>query len=132
MRATKLIKDYVTKKVYEAYPKTAEELAWEELKNKLGNAREKADEIIKEYAEKVIAELNIKNGFENDYCLEVEKHYSLVTFGSCFNSEIYNAYCKAREQRIKKIDETIEEILINLELGGTRKDLDEMLANIGK
>lgn len=132
MKATKLIKEYVAKKVREAYPITAEELAWEELKDKISKALEKADKIIKEYAEKVIAELNAENGFESDYCLEVYKHSSSVTYGSCRNSEIYNAYCKARDEREQKINEAIEEILINLELGGTRKDLDEMLANLGK
>ena len=132
MKATKLIKEYVAKKVREAYPMTAEELAWEELKNKLGDAQEKAYEIIMKYAEKVVAEFNAENGFEDNYRLEVYRHCCPVTYGSCRNSEIYNAYYKAREEREQKINEAIEEILINLELGGTRKDLDEMLANLGK
>lgn len=132
MRATKLIREYVTKKVNEAYPLTAEELAWEELEHKMFEAREKADKIVREFAEKVIADLNAENRFEAEYGLEMYKHYSVTTYGHCNNSKVYNAYRKAREEREKKINETIEEILINLELGGTRKDLDEMLANLGR
>ena len=132
MKATKLIKDYVAKKVNEAYPKTAEELAWEELENKMHKAQNKADEIIREFAKKVIADLNAENGFEDDYALEMSKYYSIITHGYCNGSNVYDRSCKAKEERKKKISETVEEILINLELGGTRKDLDEMLANLGK
>lgn len=132
MRATKLIKEYVTKKVHEAYPETAEELAWYELKDKMEEAKKKATTIIKDYAETVIAELNVENGFEDEYALEIYNRLSMVSCGSCNKNKVYLAYYEAREKRIEKIAETIEEILINLELGGTRKDLDEMLANIGK
>jgi hypothetical protein len=132
MRVTKLIREYVAKKVNESYPKSAEELAWEERSGALSQAMTEASEIVEAFAEKVIAELNEKYGFAEGYDRLDKTQYAIVRCYGQFDDPIYKASYEARKNREKAIAEKIEEILIALELGGSKADLDEMLANIGK
>lgn len=132
MRVTKLIKEYVEKRVKESYPKTAEEFIWEEHTNNINKAITEANEKVFEYAKKLAEELNAKYGFPTDSKLTPCNHYNSVSSRYNGDSKVYQAYRKAKDERQKKIEEKIEEILLTLELGGSKADLDEMLANIGK
>lgn len=133
MRVTKLIREYVVKKVNESYPKSVAELVYEEHSKKINDAITEANEKAFEFTKKLAEELNIKYGFPSDSNLQArDHHYNSITNKYNYDSEIYQAYCKAKDERQKKIEEKIEEILITLELGGSKADLDEMLANIGK
>ena len=132
MRVTKLIREYVEKKVKEAYPKTEAELIWEEKNSIIHNAITEANEQVEAFAEKLAIDLNIELGCTDDYKIkpfEGRNWFSTSYYGDC---EAFRACRKAEEERRKKIAETIEEILISLELGGTRADLDEMLAKVGR
>ena len=133
MRVTRLIRDYVEKSVKANYPKSAEELAWEEQTKKMNEAIAEGNALILEYQKKIAEELNAKYGFDKEYCLCAYDHYNTVrsnNYGG--DSPLYEAYRKARDERENKIFDTNEEILLTLELGGTKADLDEMLKNIGK
>ena len=132
MRVTKLIREYVEKKVKESYPKTAAEIAYEEHNKNINHAITEANEKVYEYAKKLVEELNVKYGFPTDANLKACNNYNAITNKYSGDSEIYRAYRKAKDERQKKIEEKIEEILLTLELGGSKADLDEMLANIGK
>jgi hypothetical protein len=132
MRVTKLIREYVEKSVKANYPKSAEELVWEERSRMLNNAMTEANEIIEEFAEKVIAELNEKYGFAEGYDRLEKTQYAIVRSCGQFDDPIYRISYEARKNREKAIGEKIEEILLTLELGGTKADLDEMLKNVGK
>lgn len=132
MRVTKLIREYVEKKVKESYPKTAAEIAYEEHGKNINHVITEANEKVYAYAKKLVEELNAKYDFPTDYNLKACNNYIAITNKYGCDSEIYRAYRKARDERQKKIDEKIEEILLTLELGGSKADLDEMLANIGK
>ena len=131
MRVTKLIREYVEKKVKEAYPKSEADLIWEEKSRRTNEALTKANDVVEAYAKKVAEEFNAEFGL-GDYNLkpfEGRNWFSTSYYGDC---EEFRACRKAEDERRKKIAETIEEILINLELGGTKADLDEMLAKVGK
>lgn len=134
MRVTKLIREYVEKRVQEAYPKSEAELIWEEKRKRMDDTLTKANDIVVAYAKKVAEELNAEFGLD-DYRLEV---YNRAVYHSYFTTTYYadcaeyKACQKAEAKRIKKIKETIEEILITLELGGTKAELEEMLAKVGK
>lgn len=132
MRVTKLIREYVEKKVSESYPKTVAELEWEEHDKSLDEVVTEARERVFEFAKKVVEELNEKYDFPTDSNLMACDHNRSIGRKYTTNSEIYQAYRKARDERKQKIEEKIEEILLTLELGGSKADLDEMLANIGK
>ena len=132
MRVTRLIRDYVEKSVKANYPKSAEELAWDERSKKLSEAMTEANEIVEAFAEKVIAELNEKYGFAEGYDRLKKTQYAIVRSDGQFDDPIYNASYQAKRKREQEIYEKIEEILLTLELGGTKADLDEMIKNIGK
>lgn len=132
MKVTKLIREYVEKKVNESYPKSVAELVYEEHNRKINDAITEANEKVYEYAKALAEELNAKYGFPADSSLRACDNYSSITNKYDYDSEIYQAYRKARDERQTKIETKIEEILITLELGGSKADLDEMLANIGK
>ena len=135
MRVTKLIREYVEKRVIAAYPKSEAELAWEAKSKKVNEALTKANDLINKASKKIAEEINVEFGLAvGGYRLEgrEDTYHSVIYttyYGDC---EEYQACRNAEEERKKKIKETIEEILISLELGGTKADLDEMLANIGK
>lgn len=132
MRVTRLIREYVEKKVRESYPKSVAELVYEEHNRKIKDAITEVNEKVYEYAKALAEELNAKYGFPADSSLRIRDHYNSITNRYDYDSEIYQAYHKARDERQTKIEEKIEEILLTLELGGSKADLDEMLANIGR
>lgn len=132
MRVTKLIREYVEKAVEAKYPKSVEELAWENEGKRMNEAITEADKRVEAFAKEVAKELNLEYGFAEDYCLTFNKHYSPVSNKYYGDSEIYKAYRKAQNERCEKIRKAIDEILISLELGGTKADLDEMLSKIGQ
>lgn len=134
MRVTKLIREYVGKRVNEAYPKTSAELHWEEKKAQMSKAMEEGDKLIQAYIEEVCSALNTQYGFEGEYCLKDcgrMSHIGTSYRWECKDS-LYVAAKKAQDERHTKIAETIENILVSLELGGTRAELEEMLAKIGE
>ena len=132
MRVTKLIREYVCKRVAENFPKTAEELAWEEKSKKMNDALTEANDKVEAYANQVVKELNEKYGFSEGYSLKAYDGRSFVTTKSMWNDEMYEAAKKAERERNDKVHKAIEEILITLELGGTKADLEKMFAEIGK
>lgn len=132
MRVTKLIREYVEKRVNESYPKSVAELVWEEHSKSINSAITEANEKVFEFAKKLAEELNAQYGFPSDSCLSACDHYNSIRNKYDYDAEIYKAFRKAKDERQQKIDEKIEEILLTLELGGSKADLDEMLANIGK
>lgn len=132
MKVTKLIREYVEKKVNESYPKSVAELVYEEHGKKINEAITEANEKVYEYAKALAEELNARYGFPADSSLRACDHYNSITNKYGYDSEIYQTYRKAKDERKKKIEGKIEEILVTLELGGSKADLDEMLANIGR
>ena len=132
MRVTRLIREYVERSVKENYPKSVAELVYEEHRKKTDDAITEANKKVYEYAKALAEELNAKYGFPVDSNLRACDHYNSVSSKYNYDSEIYQAYRKAKDEREKAIAEKIEEILLTLELGGTKADLDEMLKNVGK
>ena len=132
MRVTRLIKDYVIKRVGENYPKTAEEIAWEEKSKKMNEAITEANTMVETYAKQIAAELNKKYGFLDGYFLEAFEGRNFVTSRGRWEDKQYLAFEEAARKRKNTMEKTIEEILVNLELGGTKAELEKMLAEIGK
>ena len=135
MRVTKLIREYVEKRVVAAYPKSEAELAWEAKSKKVNEALTKANGLINEASRKIAEEINAEFGLAvGGYRLEGrEDTYRSIVYTTYYGDcEEYQACRKAEDERRKKIKETIEEILVNLELGGSKAELEEMLAKVNK
>ena len=131
MRVTKTIKDYVTRMVEEIYSEpTEEEKGLKTLAEEIAVA---VDEINKEFRpiiEKRLEEFNIAHNLDertgglkfSNVCICFSNSYELTCY-----SEIGKTAERARATREKKINEAIENIILTLELGGNKADLDRML-----
>lgn len=129
MRVTKLIREYVVKRVNEKFPKTQEEKDWEDYQNKVEDALTEANQKIEDFSKKVVEEINSKYELHPDYCLQASS-YMPVRSSYSYSSELYKKYQNAQAEREKKIKKTIEEILVELELGGNKETLEKLLKEI--
>ena len=137
MKVTKLIREYVEKSVAKAMP---------DKKVPDCSAREEyyaIEEEIKAFAEKKIDEFINKHkgevrarygGYDYEHPDE-NAHYIKNDLSLCLPSLRYKAeddMHKENEEINKARTEAVEDILINLELGGTKADLDRMIAELVK
>ena len=129
MRVTKIIREYVIKRVNEKFPKTPEENAWNDYQNKINDALTEANQKIEDFSKKVIEEINAKYDLHPDYCLQVSS-YMPVRSSHNYDFELYKKHQNAQDERKKKINKTIEEILVELELGGNKETLEKLLKEI--
>lgn len=128
MRVTKIIRDYVEKRVNEIYGElTEEEKLYEEEKAKFENevklANERIRKIIEEESEKI----------PNPYGLRLDITTSTIYSTWRYGGELPEIQAKARikeNERADKKNKAIENILITLELGGTKAQLEEMLKEL--
>lgn len=118
MRITKTIREYVTQRVGEVYRSKIEEL--EELKkDKNKEVEEKIKEIEKIFNEKILELAQEEN-------IEINP-FRIRFYGARINDEEIDLKIVAlnRDKQAKVVD-----ILGVLELGGNKKDLEELLANL--
>ena len=131
MRVTKTIKDYVTRMVSETYSEpTEEEKVLKTLAEEIAVA---VDEINKEFRpiiEKRLEEFNMAHNLD-ERTGGLKFRNELICYSNSYEvtyySEIGKIAKKAKETREKKIKEAIENIILTLELGGNKADLDRML-----
>lgn len=134
MRVTKVIKEYITEQVKAKFPITEEEKFYNEF-NKI--ADKKATEIqekLKEYRKQLAKIANIDLGID-DWEEDEKLHFSSNSY-NCpsvgWNNPYKQKASKASQERQNKINETVKNIIVTLELGGTKADLDKMLAEVGE
>ena len=131
MRVTKTIKDYVTRTVKEIYSEpTEEEKAYSALEEEISVA---VDEINKEFRpiiEKRLEEFNMAHNLD-ERTGGLKFRNELICFSDFYElthySEIGKTAKEAKEAREKKIRDGIDHIILTLELGGNKADLDRML-----
>lgn len=129
MRVTKLIREYVVKRVNEKFPKTQEEKDWNDYQDKVENASKEANQKIEDFSKKVIEEINSKYELHPNYCLHVSS-YMPVRGSYYYDFELYKKYQNAQAERESIKKKVIAEILIELELGGNKETLEKLLQEI--
>lgn len=132
MKVTKLIREYVAEQVTAKYPETEAEKRYAENLDEIQNTIKELQEIIKDYSLKLCEQANIE--LEIDDWDKNDKIYSfdpILTYGG-YNSPYARALNEKRNERKEKINKAIKDILINLELGATKAELDEMLKKLGE
>lgn len=137
MKVTKLIREYVEKSVAKAMPnkKVPDCSAREEyyaLEDEIkAFAEKKFDEFMSKHKGEVKA---YYGGYDYDHSEETA-HYIKKEICFRFPGLRYKAedsMHKENEEISEARKEAIENILISLELGGTKADLDRMIAELGK
>lgn len=129
MRVTKTVKEYISKKVAEKYkPLIAEidldyKVKKEEVNKKIECAITEFEKQLKAIIADNCDEWNFK--MENRYS---EEH--VLSWSEIRDKEAENDYWQEKRNLEFEKDEKIENIIVELELGGTRETLEKMLAEI--
>ena len=127
MRVSKTVREYIEKQVASKFPKTEIEL-YQEQQEQI------ASQMNKEYCdrvEKVKADIIAKLAQEyeiNEGDIAIRNNYGNVF--STFNTPTAMLANTAKSERQKAVREKIDDIIVNLELGGTKEDLERLLAEI--
>lgn len=130
MRVTKTVREYIEKKVAEKiYVKyEAEKLEAKRQNEEIHNFVEELEDVMNEYVEK-----HIKMFVEEHPYAERGARDKLISFYSPINivdrhisSSIHNWQSRARAE----IKEKVDDIIVTLELGGTKADLERMISEI--
>ena len=129
MRVTKLIREYVETEVAKAYEeKTPDEVAYDMLRKEIADFREKVNDEMYHAIEEAIARFREEHNIPEDVKI-FRTDYNLVS-DKDWDSNIRKKNDIARKQRAEQRDNKIKDILLNLELGATKAELDEMLAHL--
>lgn len=130
MRVTKTIKEYIEKRVKVIMPTTTpEEEAYNKERQLVEDFRNSAHDKLKAYAESLIAEFYEENGLRPSETFKLKPNTWL---GVSYDGQLPSAAKanSAKNKRVKETNEAIENIIVTLELGGTRAELEEMLNNL--
>ena len=128
MRVTKLIREYVEETVngiYEPLIKNCDGDYYEK-KKEVEEILEKLADEFDAAAKKIIKE----NGFSIDSWDDREK--TIITYTCNFGNKEYRPILEKRRKLRDEKKQKVQDILVNLELGGTKAELDEMLKKIKK
>ena len=134
MKVTKIVRDFVEEKVNEKYPlpvepKEAIELERKELNNRVAEAMAAASEVL---AAK-LRELGIVYP-ATVACIKITSFNRINNNNSCTYADyirpIRDAYLEEKAEVEAKRAKAQKDILVSLELGGTKAELLEMLANL--
>ena len=126
MRVTKLIREYVEKSVNAVYEPKIKAIGVEyQVRKKILNKQ--LDDLVEQAdasARKMIADA----GFE----LRYNRNHFIQSCGDVFIKELEDENGAKRNALYAEMREKIDDILLNLELGATRAELDEMIKNLAQ
>ena len=126
MRVTKIIREYVEETVNGIYDPIIGNCSkdYSSKKNEVEDILEKMVDEFDAAAKKVIKE----HGFTINSWDEKERH--IISYTCNFGAKEYESITHKRNELRDEKRRKIQDILVNLELGGTKAELDEMLKNI--
>ena len=125
MRVTKIIREYVEKTINSklVYGEPTEQ--FKIARNRLDEVEQEVERKVEEYAKKLIEEANADQpeGFK----IYLSDTYSYVR-STHYDSPLAKAAGKHEREIRKRRADAIESILLELELGATKADLDRLIA----
>ncbi len=123
MRVTKIIREYVEKTIIAKMPYGEPSTTYKQHCQSLEDLTSQLNEQIDAYAEELLACIgNLPEGFT------IKKTHWSIFESSTWNSPMYTA-ASAHERKVReKRAEAIESILVELELGATKADLERLIA----
>jgi hypothetical protein len=129
MRVSKLVREYIEKQVASKMSKTENELKAEQIKELVNKANEEMTELINKAKKEISNQVIAKYGLTEEMGKQAEESYHDYKF-SIWNSPIEIKANTDERNRMIAIRHKIEDIIVNLELGGTKADLEKMLNEI--
>jgi hypothetical protein len=123
MRVTKLIREYVEKTITAKMPYGAPSAEYKTACQSLNDLTSELNEKINTYAEELLAGVgNLPEGFT------IKKTHWSIFESSTWNSPMHTT-ASAHERKVReKRAEAIDSILVELELGATKADLERLIA----
>lgn len=131
MRVTKTIREYIEKKVKELFPleeELPEVIAYDNLCKKRSTLVDEAIAEIKALCDKHLACINAQ--LPDDY--NVKKFDVMYNFAWSSNCVMYKKAEDAKKWRAGRIREAVDNIIVELELGGSKDTLDRMLKELAE
>lgn len=127
MRVSKTVREYIEKQVASKFPKTEIELYQEQQEQIASKMNQEYQDRVEKAKADIIA--SIANEYEiHDRDIAIRNNYGNVF--STFNTPTAMKANTAKSERQKAIHAKIDDIIVTLELGGTKADLEKMLAEI--
>lgn len=122
MRVTKIIREYVEKTVNNALPYGAPKYEYIAANRKMTELCERLEKQVDAYAKELVANIdNLPEGFT------IERTHYCIFSASSWNSPMQMA-SNAHEKEIRnKRAAAIEQVLVELELGATKADLERLI-----
>jgi hypothetical protein len=128
MRVSKTVREYIEKQVANKFTKTENELQYEQVSNIIAIANDEYHQLMKQASEEIIKQLVAKHNINEDM-VEEKRCYSYSPFDS-WKSKSRELADKDRRVRQEEQTKKVNDIIVTLELGGTKADLEKMLAEI--
>lgn len=123
MRVTKLIREYVEKTVNSKIPYGDPCTTYETQKQALSDLRNQLEEKVENYIQELLASIgNLPEGFT------ITRSNWGIFNSSTHNSPLHIAATQHQRKIREKRVEAIETILVELELGATKADLERLIA----
>ena len=129
MRVTKTVKDYITKKVVEKYQPRINEID-AEYKSKKEEVNQKLKSFAEECNKKAweIVKDNCQTwNFTKSRSYEQE---TLISYYDVYDRDAEDEYYNKKRDIREEMEEKINEIIVELELGGNKETLEKMLAEL--
>ena len=129
MRVTKLIREYLETEVSKAYAeKTPKEEAYDYMSRAIIDFRSRLSEEIERMTDNAIAKFREEYNIPLD--VEITKTGYNPIHSNDWNSNIRKEKDIAQKERHSQRDNKIKDILLNLELGANRAELEEILKHL--
>ena len=126
MRVTKLIREYIESKVDESLPKQKAVIAYTEAINRANEAQAEVERRIIPLLQETVISVCEEYDIPPDFDFKLTNN-SLTRYDS-WGSELRNQSEQEKKNLLELRRKKVNEIILNLELGATKKDLDEMIA----
>ena len=127
MRVSKTVREYIEKQVASKFPKTEIELYQEQQEQVASRMNQEYQDRVEKAKAEIVA--SIAKEYEiNESDIAIRHNYGNVF--STFNTPTAIKANTAKSERQTAIRSKIEDIIVTLELGGTKADLEKMLAEI--
>jgi hypothetical protein len=128
MRVSKTVREYIEKQVASKFAKTENELQYEQDNCRVAMANDEYHQLMKQHSEQVTKQLVEKYNITKDM-VEEKSSYAYSPFGT-WKTKIRELADKDRRVRQEEQAKKVNDIIVTLELGGTKADLEKMLAEI--
>lgn len=125
MRVSKTVREYIEKQVGAKFPKTENELQYEQNQNLVQKANAEIEKRYKQAKAEIIKAVGAEYGITEEIAVvQYEDRYS------SYQTKVRDLADKDRYERGRAVQEKISDIIVELELGGTKADLERLLAEI--